>query len=95
VSEREKSATDAALIERMERGVAAESDEESAARAPYQRLIERIGDLDVVEPPRAGSIARSSDGSGRRRARGGSRGSGRCGGGRASARSSPCSPRPR
>lgn len=41
---------DAEVIERMERGEAPATDE-AATREPYQRLMERIADLDVVEPP--------------------------------------------
>lgn len=56
----QNSRTDAELIDRMERDVDSESADETAARVPYQRLIERIGDLDVVEPP-PGWVERAVD----------------------------------
>lgn len=51
-------ADDATVIARMERGEAPADEAEAARRAPYQRLIERVGDLDVIEPP-AGWVDRA------------------------------------
>lgn len=51
---------DVELVDRLERGIAPRSEDETAARAPYQRLIERIGELDVVEPP-SGWLERAVD----------------------------------
>ncbi len=56
----QSSRTDAELVDRMERDVDPESADEAAARVPYQRLIERIGSLDVVEPP-PGWVERAVD----------------------------------
>jgi ferric-dicitrate binding protein FerR (iron transport regulator) len=38
------------LIECLEVGEAPRSPDEAAARAPYERLIARLGDLDEIEP---------------------------------------------
>jgi len=40
-----------AMIERLDAGEPASSPEEARARAPYERLFERIRDLDVIAPP--------------------------------------------
>jgi len=40
-----------AMIERLDAGEPARSPEEAQARAPYERLFERIRDLDEIAPP--------------------------------------------
>jgi len=42
---------DPGLIERLDAGEPARSPEEAAARAPYERLLARIRDLDDIAPP--------------------------------------------
>lgn len=42
---------DAEIVERMERGVPALSADEASTREVYRRLIGRIRDLELVEPP--------------------------------------------
>lgn len=51
MTKRDEPHPDAEIVERMERGLPARSKEEEETRAVYQRLIARIGDLDLVEPP--------------------------------------------
>ncbi len=43
-------ADDYAMIVRLEAGLPPSSPEEAAARAPYERLIARIGELEEVGP---------------------------------------------
>ena len=50
MTERGRTPPDAEVVERMERELPAQSTEEEEVRAAYQRLIGRIGDLEVVEP---------------------------------------------
>jgi hypothetical protein len=50
VTERDRTQPDAELVERLERDLPARSEGEEETRAVYQRLIGRIGDLDLVEP---------------------------------------------
>jgi len=50
VTDRERPHPDAEVVERMERDLPAQSKDEEETRAVYQRLIGRIGDLDLVEP---------------------------------------------
>lgn len=50
MTERGRPHPDAELVERMERELPARSEGEDATRAVYQRLIGRIGELDLVEP---------------------------------------------
>ena len=50
MTERGRPHPDAEIVERMERGLPAQSKSEEEVRAVYQRLIGRIGDLDLVEP---------------------------------------------
>jgi hypothetical protein len=50
VTERDGPHPDAELVERLERDLPARSKGEKETRAVYQRLIGRIGDLDLVEP---------------------------------------------
>jgi hypothetical protein len=50
VTERGRLHPDAELVERLERELPARSEGEVATRAVYQRLIGRIGDLELVEP---------------------------------------------
>ena len=42
---------DSDMIERLDAGEPARSPEEAAAREPYLRLIERLRDLQEVDPP--------------------------------------------
>ncbi|MCW5801067.1 MAG: hypothetical protein KIT31_01545 [Deltaproteobacteria bacterium] len=51
MTERDRSQLDAEIVERMERGLPARSQEEEETRAAYQRLIDRIGDVEQVQPP--------------------------------------------
>jgi hypothetical protein len=61
------------VIERLDDGVPPSSPEEALARAPYERLFERIRDLEDIEPPagwKERAVARwlsSRDGRPRRR----------------------------
>jgi len=50
VTERERPHPDAEVVERLERDLPARSTAEQETRVVYQRLIGRIGDLDLVEP---------------------------------------------
>lgn len=50
MTERDQPHPDAELVERLERDLPARSKGEEEARGVYQRLIGRIGDLDLVEP---------------------------------------------
>lgn len=50
MTERERPHPDAEVVERMEHELPAQSKEEEETRAVYQRLIGRIGELDLVEP---------------------------------------------
>lgn len=50
MTERGRPHPDAELVERLERELPARSEGEKETRAVYQRLIGRIGDLDLVEP---------------------------------------------
>ena len=50
VTERDRPHPDAEVVERLERDLPAQSKAEEETRAVYQRLIGRIGDLDLVEP---------------------------------------------
>jgi hypothetical protein len=51
VTARDRPHPDAEVVERMERDLPAQSEGEAETRAVYQRLIGRIGDLELVEPP--------------------------------------------
>jgi hypothetical protein len=50
VTERNRPHPDAEAVERMERELPAQSPAEEETRAVYQRLIQRIGDLELAEP---------------------------------------------
>lgn len=50
MTERDRPHPDAEVVERLERDLPAQSKDEEETRAVYQRLIGRIGDLDLVEP---------------------------------------------
>lgn len=50
MTDRDRPHPDADVVERMERDLPAQSKSEEETRAVYQRLIGRIGDLDLVEP---------------------------------------------
>lgn len=50
MTDRDRPHPDAEVVERLERDLPARSPEEEETRAVYQRLIGRIGDLDLVEP---------------------------------------------
>lgn len=50
VTERDRPHPDAEVVERLERDLPARSEGEAETRAVYQRLIGRVGDLDLVEP---------------------------------------------
>jgi hypothetical protein len=50
VTDRDRVHPDAEVVDRLERGLPAQSKEEEETRAVYQRLIGRIGDLDLVAP---------------------------------------------
>src|SRR5512140_283624 len=50
VTARDRPHPDAEVVERLERDLPAQSKDEEETRAVYQRLIGRIGDLDLVEP---------------------------------------------
>jgi len=50
VTDRDRPHPDAEVVERLERDLPARSEDEEETRAVYQRLIGRIGDLDLVEP---------------------------------------------
>jgi hypothetical protein len=50
VTDRDRPHPDAELVERLERDLPARSKDEEETRAVYQRLIGRIGDVDLVEP---------------------------------------------
>lgn len=50
MTERDRPHPDAEVVERLERELPARSEGEEETRAVYQRLIGRIGDLDLVEP---------------------------------------------
>ncbi|MEZ4363839.1 MAG: hypothetical protein R3B48_26925 [Kofleriaceae bacterium] len=50
MTERNKPHPDAEVVERMERDLPAQSEAEAETRATYQRLIERVGELDLIEP---------------------------------------------
>ncbi len=50
MTERDRPHPDAEVVERLERDLPARSKDEEEARAVYQRLIGRIGDLELVEP---------------------------------------------
>jgi hypothetical protein len=50
VTDRDRTHPDAGVVERLERDLPAQSKGEEETRAVYQRLIGRIGDLDLVEP---------------------------------------------
>jgi hypothetical protein len=50
VTDRDRPHPDAEIVERLERDLPARSKDEEETRAVYQRLIGRIGDLDLVEP---------------------------------------------
>ncbi|MGN6110256.1 MAG: hypothetical protein ACTHU0_34450 [Kofleriaceae bacterium] len=54
MTERRQPHPDAEVVERMERGLPALSKDEEETRAVYQRLIGRIGDLELVEPAPGG-----------------------------------------
>lgn len=61
---------DPGMIERLDAGEPARSPEEAAARAPYERLLARIGDLEDIAPPgdwEARAMARWSGAKRRRR----------------------------
>ena len=46
----EASMNDDDLVYRLELGLPPQSPEEALAREPYERLIARIGDLELIEP---------------------------------------------
>jgi hypothetical protein len=50
VTDRDRPHPDAEMVERLERDLPAQTPGEEETRAVYQRLIGRIGDLDLVEP---------------------------------------------
>src|SRR5512140_1531028 len=50
VTARDRPHPDAEVVERLGRDLRAQSQDEEETRAVYQRLIGRIGDLDLVEP---------------------------------------------
>jgi hypothetical protein len=50
VTERDRPHPDAEAVERMERDLPAQSPAEEETRAVYQRLIQRIGDLELTDP---------------------------------------------
>lgn len=50
MTDRDRPHPDAEVVERLERDLPAQSKDEEETRAGYQRLIGRIGDLDLVEP---------------------------------------------
>ena len=50
MTKRDQPHPDAEVVERMERDLPARSTEEEETRAVYQRLIGRVGDIELVEP---------------------------------------------
>lgn len=50
MTERDRPHPDSEVVERLERDLPAQSTDEEETRAVYQRLIGRIGDLELVEP---------------------------------------------